>query len=296
VGYVFSLEDARRYNDWFQTEPGRSAAVIEKDLIFRLWAPPSPQRVLEVGCGTGIFMEWLAQKGHQVTGIDPSPAMLDLARRRLPHRVSLDRGFAEDLPYEDNAFDSVFLITTLEFVNDPQKALREAFRVARRHVLLGVLNKFSLGTISHYLQGLWKPTVYRHAHYFSVFDLKNMADRALSGRVPLRWRTCLSMPLSTLPYLRFLEQSPVFQWHPFGHFIAMRIDLFYPFRTIQEPLFSEMPSGMAHAPFRTSCWRLSERKMCYNRMFWENGRQDAEKTHQTQTSLGRPPELSATPM
>ena len=81
--------------------------------------PAGPKSVLEVGCGTGLFLEWFAQGGHQVTGLDPSPYMLNLARRRVPERVALDRGYAEDLPYEDNAFDTVALITTLEFVNDP---------------------------------------------------------------------------------------------------------------------------------------------------------------------------------
>ena len=63
------------------------------------------------GCASG---------GHQVTGLDPSPYMLNLARGLVPERVALDRGYAEELPYEDNAFDTVALITALEFVNDPQ--------------------------------------------------------------------------------------------------------------------------------------------------------------------------------
>ena len=255
MGYVFQFEDALHYDDWFSTEPGRTAAAIEKDLLQRLWAPGAPQSVLEVGCGTGLFLEWFARGGHQVTGLDPSPYMLNVARRRVPGRVALDRGCAEHLPYEDNAFDTVALITTLEFVDDPKIALQEALRVARRHVLLGTLNKYSVATCQHRLRRLWKPSIYSHARFLSVYQLRHMTTEALAGPVPIRWQTCLFFPLAALRYLQFLEQSRFLRWLPFGHFLGMRIDLRYPLRTVQQPLLYEIPSGVGQAPSRTLCWR-----------------------------------------
>jgi len=258
VGYVFQFEDALHYNDWFSSEPGQTAAAIEKDLLQRLWAPSMPQTVLEVGCGTGLFLEWFGGGGHQVTGLEPSPYMLNVARRRLPQRVALDRGYAEDLPYEDNAFDTVALITTLEFVNDPYRAIEEALRVARRHVLLGILNKYSIATWQHCLRRLWKPSIYSHARFFSVFQLRHMVTKALNGPVPIRWQTCLLFPLTTLRYLHFLERSRFLHWLPFGHFIVMRIDLRYTLRTVQQPVFREVPSGVGQAHLRSLCWRNPE--------------------------------------
>lgn len=258
MGYVFQFEDALHYSDWFIHEPGRTAAALEKDLLQRLWAPNGPQDVLEVGCGAGHFLEWFSRGGHQVTGLDPSPYMLSLARRQVPERVALDRGYAEDLPYEDNAFDTVALITTLEFVNDPDRALREALRVARHHVLLGVLNRYSVTTWQHCLQRLWKPSIFSHARFFSVFQLSQMTKEALSGSVPMRWQTCLFFPLSALRYLQFLERSRFLRWLPFGHFIGMRIDLRCSFRTLQQPVFYEAPSGAGQAHLRTFCWRNSK--------------------------------------
>ncbi len=260
MGYVFQFEDARNYNTWFVSEPGRTALVIEKDLLRRLWAPRAPQSVLEVGCGTGLFLEWFAQGGHQVTGLDPSPYMLNLAHDRVPKRTALDRGFAEDLPYEDNSFDTVALITALEFVNDPQSALREALRVARRQVLLGILNKYSVTTWQHCLTRLWQPSIYRHARFFSVFQIRRMVAEAMAGAVPIHWRTCLFFPLTWLRYLRFLETSRLLQWLPCGHFIAMRIDLRYPLRTVEQPLFYEMPSRVGQAQVRSLCCRSPGRK------------------------------------
>ena len=260
MGYVFRYEDALHYNDWFLSEPGRSAFLIEKELLLRLWSPISPQRVLEVGCGTGLFLEWLSQQGHQVTGLDPSPSMLSICRNRLPDRICLDRGYAEHLPYEDNAFDTVALITTLEFVDDPLQAIREASRVARQHILIGALNRYSLIACSRYVERLWKRSVYSHARFFSVFRLRRLVAEAFSGTVPLHWRTCLSLPLAGLKYYRFLEQSRFFQWHPFGHFIAMRVDPRHTMRTVQQPVFAEIPAGLGPARLHTSCWRLPRRE------------------------------------
>jgi SAM-dependent methyltransferase len=251
---VFQLEDAHRYQEWFTTEPGRSAAAIERELLLRVWSPVLPQSVLEVGCGTGLFIEWFADFGHQVTGLEPSASMLDMARKRLPPRITLDRGFAEDLPYEDNSFDTVALITTLEFVDHPRQALEEACRVARRHVLLGVLNKYSIISAQRYLQSLWRSSIYRRAKFFGVYELQQIVEDILSGPIPVRWRTCLSFPLMTLRYLRFIERSPFLHWHPFGHFIAMRIDMCYRFRTLQDPLLREIPSSVGHPGYHVSCW------------------------------------------
>lgn len=254
MGYVFRLEDAHRYQDWFTTEPGRSAAAIEKEVLHRVWAPVLPQSVLEVGCGTGLFLEWMAGFGHQVTGIEPSPHMLDIARNRLPGRIALDRGFAEDLPYEDNAFDTVALITTLEFVDHPRRALEEACRVARRHVILGVLNKYSIISAQRLIESLWRASVYRKARFYGVFELQRLVAEVLSGPVPVRWRTCLCFPLSLLPYLRFIERCRFMHCHPFGHFIAMRIDMCYPMRTIQDPLLHDIPSSVGRPGYHASCW------------------------------------------
>jgi ubiquinone/menaquinone biosynthesis C-methylase UbiE len=271
VGYVFRSEDTKRYDDWFQSEPGRTAWKIETELFSGLWAPVSRQNVLEVGCGTGHFLEWICQQGHQATGLEPSPSMRELARSRLPGCVTVDHGHAEYLPYEDNSFDTVALINTLEFVDDPTEALQEAVRVARRHVLVGVLNRYSLAFMQHCLSRLWRPSFYDHAHYFSVFELEFLIQKILSGKVPVIWKTCFTFPLGALKYLHHLERSRFFTCHPFGYFIAMRIDLHYPLQTIQTPLFCDLSPRVGHVPFYGSCWLSSrgERSYVLNAAFKE---------------------------
>lgn len=259
MGYVFRIEDTERFENWFQSEPGRSVFALQRDLLSRVWEPVSTHRVLEVGCGSGVFLEWFASNGHIVTGIDPSNSSMELARKRIGNRVRLNHGFAENLPFEDNEFDTVAFITSLEFVDDTSRALTEAFRVARRNVLIGALNKYSIGRVQYFFEKFWKDSVYSHARFFSIFQLRKMAGSFLSGPVPIVWQTCIAFPIPMVKYVRSLESSPLLHRYPFGHFIAMRIDMRNRFRTLQTPVFSEIPSGVPNASFRSFSWRSSRR-------------------------------------
>jgi SAM-dependent methyltransferase len=88
------------------------------------------QRVLDVGCGVGVFLALLAERGAEPHGIDASEALIALARERLPD-ADLRVGDMESLPYEDDAFDLVTGFTSFFFANDMVAALREAGRVAK---------------------------------------------------------------------------------------------------------------------------------------------------------------------
>jgi len=229
--------------------------AFEQELLRKVWTPLSPQRVLEVGCGSGLFLEWFRSQGHMVAGIEPSSPSLEFARRRLGPKVPLIQGFAENLPYEDNEFDTVALITSLEFVDDPYLSLKEAFRVARGNVLLGVLNKYSMGYLQYCIEKFWKDSVFNRARFFSIFQLSRMTAEILSGAVPIEWLTCFAFPLPALRYVYPLERIPLFQRHPFGHFIAMRIDMRCRVRTLQTPVFDEIPAGAKVSIQSLGCWR-----------------------------------------
>ena len=94
------------------------------------------RRVLEVGCGTGELLVELARRypGAEVVGLDPDPAALGIARRklegaRLPAR--LDQGLAATLPYPDASFDLVVSSLMLHHLDTSNKLrmLRECRRV-----------------------------------------------------------------------------------------------------------------------------------------------------------------------
>ena len=100
-----------------------------------------PRSVLDVGCGEGVLTNRWAERlaGARVVGIDLEDPKLrsEWSRRRLDNLEFL-AGCAEALPFAAGEFDLVAAIETLEHVEDPERALTEIARVARRHVLVSV--------------------------------------------------------------------------------------------------------------------------------------------------------------
>ena len=88
------------------------------------------QCVLEVGCGSGVFLRLAADRGATVFGLDASEALLAIARRRVPD-ADLRVGDLQFLPYEDDLFDVVAGFNSFFFADDMVTALREAGRVAK---------------------------------------------------------------------------------------------------------------------------------------------------------------------
>lgn len=130
------------YEAWYETARGSWIAGREFDLMMRLLNPPAGTTLLDIGCGTGHFSRRFAA-GLRVTGLDPDPAMLEHARGR-GGGVNYLLGTGTGLSFGDNAYDYVTAVTSLCFIADPERALREMWRVARRAVLLGLLNRRSL--------------------------------------------------------------------------------------------------------------------------------------------------------
>jgi ubiquinone/menaquinone biosynthesis C-methylase UbiE len=86
-------------------------------------------RVLDIGCGTGALLAVLAERfGCGVAGVDPAPAMLDVARRKLPD-AELHLAQGEELPFAADAFDAALMVLVVHHLGDRQRAFREARRV-----------------------------------------------------------------------------------------------------------------------------------------------------------------------
>ena len=93
--------------------------------------------ILEIGCGTGVITEELAQVGTaRVVGLDIDPAMLTLTTRRESHALYV-QGDAHALPFPDESFDAVVCHYLLLWLADPVQGAREMARVIKPngHVL-----------------------------------------------------------------------------------------------------------------------------------------------------------------
>ncbi|EPR36139.1 Methyltransferase type 11 [Alkalidesulfovibrio alkalitolerans DSM 16529] len=222
---------AARYDAWFATPEGKVAFEREKALLADLvsaW-PRRGQRLLEIGCGTGMFLECFYEWGFDVDGVDPSAAMLKGARARMGKRADLRLGHAEHLPMDDKEYDYVTLITALEFCEDPEAAMREAVRVARKGVLVGFLNRRSFYALSTRCSCLCGDKGHvssmRAARWFSLRDVVRLFANA-AGKKPRRARSVLPGPPATwregLPF-RLLNHPLYPGW--LGGFCAVRFDL-----------------------------------------------------------------------
>jgi demethylmenaquinone methyltransferase / 2-methoxy-6-polyprenyl-1,4-benzoquinol methylase len=105
-------------------------------LVSRLEVGPDA-RVLDVATGTGaVALELVRQHGCSVVGIDRSPEMLAVARRRVADRglgasIELHEGRAEKLPFADGSFDGLTVTYLLRYVDDPAATIGELARVLR---------------------------------------------------------------------------------------------------------------------------------------------------------------------
>ena len=105
MGYVFDFKDAIAYEQWLNKPANKATFDLETQLMHTLLQPMRGESILDIGCGTGACLKFLLDKELLVTGLDPSTYMLDIASRKVGSRVDLYRGYAEDLPFDDNSFN-----------------------------------------------------------------------------------------------------------------------------------------------------------------------------------------------
>ncbi len=211
---LFDESVAAHYEGWYRTPEGQRADRLEKGLLeWLLERFQEAASVLEVGCGTGHFSRWLSARGLRVVGLDRSGPML--AQARMLDGVSLVRGDGHRLPFADGSFDIAVLVTTLEFLEQPREALKEALRVARRGLILGVLNRWSLLGVARRLAGLRRRTIYNAAPFYGVGELKRLLRSVAGKKAHIRWRTTL------FPRGYLWERSRL----PWGGFVGMAVIL-----------------------------------------------------------------------
>lgn len=134
-----------------RTDPYRSIArwydrlfePINNGLRFlglRLFLPKPGMAILDVGCGTGAYLELYQRYGCALYGLDASPSMLDQARQRLKDSAKLHCGDASAMPFEDKAFDLVIAMLALHEMRPAARSavIREMKRVLKKsgHILL----------------------------------------------------------------------------------------------------------------------------------------------------------------
>jgi ubiquinone/menaquinone biosynthesis C-methylase UbiE len=129
---------------------GRSEdEVASRSAYLGLLGIAAGERVLEVGCGSGVVLRDVARRvtpGGRAVGLDPSPALLAVARELaaaagLAGLVELHEGDARSLPFGDGAFDAVLAVTALVHIPDAERVIAEMVRVVRPGGRVGVFDR-----------------------------------------------------------------------------------------------------------------------------------------------------------
>lgn len=95
--------------------------------------------LLDIGCGEGFWLHLLAERYQlQLQGIDVSAVRLASARRRLDDSISLVVEDAHNLACDNDSFDQVTILETLEHIPRWQEVVRESVRVARKQVVITI--------------------------------------------------------------------------------------------------------------------------------------------------------------
>jgi len=118
----------RRAHDWAEQQEHTVDPLY--DAVLRETAVGPHTRLLDVGCGAGGFCRRARALGATVSGLDASPALVEIARGRTPDG-DFRTGEMESLPYEDGTFDLATGFNSFQYAAEPVRALAEARRVVR---------------------------------------------------------------------------------------------------------------------------------------------------------------------
>jgi len=183
-------------------------ALYDRPAIQSLLPSLPGRRVLDAGCGPGIYSEWLVAQGADVVGVDLSPTMVSLARERLGGRAEFHvADLARPLDFlADASFHVVVSALVLDYVRDWEAVFREFYRLMRTPGIL-------VFSVSHPADEYYR--LHPTGNYFQV-EMVEAVFKALSPeptRVPYFRRPLGAMiaPLRSAGFAldRVLEPQPL---------------------------------------------------------------------------------------
>jgi SAM-dependent methyltransferase len=160
---------ASAYDAWFEDE-GKLIFAIEVKAFQRV-LPLLPKPWLEVGVGSGRFAQALGIE----MGIDPSPKLLAMARKR-GIKVFLAKG--EERFFHEETFGTIFMIVTLCFVDSSVAVLNEAYRVLKTggKIVLGLVLRDSPWGRFYSIKKEQGHRFYKHATFYSYQEVTELLE------------------------------------------------------------------------------------------------------------------------
>lgn len=172
---------ATEFDQWAQVGRGASMAEGHWDVTMQLLDAidiVNSMTVLDVGCGNGwLIREMLRRNASEGVGVDISPEMVSVSNQALeyPGRESYLVSNGESLPFESNSINLITNVESLYYYPEPQAALNEWYRVAKKggHLLI-MMDLYAESTATH----TWIDALNVPVHLFSKPQLHSMLEQA----------------------------------------------------------------------------------------------------------------------
>jgi ubiquinone/menaquinone biosynthesis C-methylase UbiE len=136
--------DTQNYSSQWETKAGKY--YKQEKIKYYLRYFKNEDTILDVGCADLNYTLDFADNGFKVTGMDLSDSQIHAGKFKAEEKgkdIPLVVGDAEHLPFKDESFDTCISMSTLIFVPDPQKAIKELDRVSKKNIIIDVPNKIS---------------------------------------------------------------------------------------------------------------------------------------------------------
>ena len=179
-----------KYDRWFETPIGRLIRQYEGELILEMLKPDRGERILDVGCGTGIFTQDMISAGSHVVGLDFSLPMLQRAGRKFTGQpFAMIQGDMRVLPFGGKQFDKVVSVTAIEFIEDGESAVAELFRVARPGgtIVVASLNSLSPWATRRKAEAREGHPIFKHAYFRSPADMHMLSPVAGTAKTAIHF-------------------------------------------------------------------------------------------------------------
>ncbi|OGO20487.1 MAG: hypothetical protein A2144_03095 [Chloroflexi bacterium RBG_16_50_9] len=159
---------ADEYDAWYDNEPGKTISAMEVECLQPL-LHCYPRPYLEVGVGSGRF----AQALRIEYGAESAPALAQMASAR---GIKVSEVSAEALPFPDEMFGGILMAFTLCFLDNPRKALEEAWRVLQPGggLVLGLIFRDSPWGKFYAAKGRKGHPIYRQAKFSSKEEIDSL--------------------------------------------------------------------------------------------------------------------------
>jgi len=166
-------EIANSYDNYYQSDFGKKIDKIEKNIIDSLIKDIPKGEMLELGCGTGHWSDFFSRKGFNLTAIDISNAMLNIAKNKKIN-AKFEIANSQNLPFNNKSFQIISSITMLEFVDNQDKVISEIHRVLKKSgwLILGCLNENSIIGKDKY-----KSETFKNANFLTIDKIKSKLDK-----------------------------------------------------------------------------------------------------------------------